>query len=250
MLATLSDLSRDLIDLVFPGKCAACGVAVDRGHRFCADCDYALILMETREQCLACGAPVAFGGAVCQRCGGRGYRLFDRVVRLAIFDSPVRELVTRFKYYHGWPIGQLFADRAMRVDRVQALLSETDVLVPVPLHPWRQIVRGFNQADVFARRLSEHTHLPIARPAIRTRMTGHQTLIHSRAKRAKNLRQAFALVRPGSIHDKRITLIDDVFTTGSTLKNLAQALQPANPASISVLTIAMADPKGHAFEAV
>lgn len=250
MLGVVRDLCRDLVDLIFPGKCAACGVAVDRGHRFCADCDYALILMETREQCLACGAPIAFGGAVCQRCEGRGYRLFDRVVRLAIFDSPVRELVTRFKYYHGWSIGQLFADRAMRVDRVRALLDETDVLVPVPLHPWRQIVRGFNQADVFAHRIAQHAGLPIAHPAIRTRMTGHQSQIHSRAHRAKNLRQAFALVLPAAIRDKRVTLVDDVFTTGSTLKNLAQALQPANPASISVLTIAMADPKGHSFEAV
>lgn len=249
MLAAIKSFTADVLDLAYPGRCVACGVAVDHGHRFCSDCDYTLKLLEYRPQCMLCGAPVAFEDAPCQRCNGRGYRLFDRIVRLSVFESPVRELVTRFKYYHGWPIGELFAQRAFGLDRVRFLLQETDLLVPVPLHPWRQVVRGFNQADVFATGLAKLAKVKVARPAIRVFSTAHQTHLHAR-ERHRNVRGAFALLDPQKIKNKRLTIVDDVFTTASTLKEFANTLRQASPTAINVLTIAMADPKNHAFEAV
>ena len=249
ILGHIHDIARDLLDLAYPGRCVACGVAVDLGNRFCGDCDYQLVLMEQRPQCMECGAPVAFDDAACQRCDGRGYRLFDRMVRLSIFESPVRELVTRFKYYHGWPIGELLADRAMRLKRVQHLMEETDLLVPVPLHPLRQMVRGFNQAQVFASTVGKLAGKRVACPAIRVRNTKHQTF-HHKSERRRNVRDAFALISPRLVTGKRVTLVDDVFTTASTLKELASTLKPAGPMSINVLTIAMADPKNYRFESV
>ncbi len=198
---------------------------------------------------MECGAPVAFDDAPCQRCDGRGYRVFERIVRLSIFESPVSDLVKRFKYYHGWPIGELLARRAAQLDRVRYLLEETDVLVPVPLHPLRQMVRGFNQAQVFSAALGRLSGTPVASPAIRVRNTPHQTF-HHRTERRRNVRHAFALTSGRRIAGKRVTLVDDVFTTASTLKELANTLKPARPISINVLTIAMADPKNYRFESV
>lgn len=250
VIGAIRQFAGDVMALLAPGKCAACGVHVDNGHSFCMSCDFALDLLEQRPQCLKCGTPVAVEGSPCQRCLGRGYRVFDRVVRLGVHESPMRELVVRYKFYHGWPIGELMADRAMRLERVRALLDETDVLVPVPLHPMRQIARGFNQAEVFARRIGKLAGKPIARPAIRTRATAAQSLSHSKADRIRNLRSAFALVSEKPIVGKRVTIVDDVLTTASTVKSLARALRPARPAAINVLTIAIADPTGRSFEAV
>ncbi|MBC7785685.1 MAG: hypothetical protein H7144_17795 [Burkholderiales bacterium] len=72
----------------------------------------------------------------------------------------------------------------------------------------------------------------------------------SRRARFENIRDAFVLASPRTIRNKRITLVDDVVTTASTLKAAADALKSAGPASISVLTIAIADPKGRQFEMI
>lgn len=248
MFSAIRTFSRDLIDLAYPGRCAACGVAVDRGHRLCRDCDYAMSLLELRPQCLKCGAPVAHDQAPCQRCEGRGYRLFDSMVRMSVFESPFAELITRFKYYHGWSIGELLAERAVRLPRVRRLLDETDVLVPVPLHPTRHVARGFNQARVFADRVGALSGVKVASPVIRVQRTPQQALLQAR-QRIKNVRGAFVLICPRKIKDNRVTLVDDVFTSASTLKEVARIVRPAGPASVHVLTIAAADPKGHAFEA-
>jgi competence protein ComFC len=239
-------LACDLADLAYPGRCVACGAHLDRGHRLCIDCDYALTLLELRDQCFDCGAPIAGSGFSCQRCSGRGYRSIDNIVRLGVFDSPLKELVTRFKYYHGWPVGELLADRAAGVLRVRKLLEETDVLVPVPLHPVRQVVRGFNQSMVLARGISRWSGVPVRDVAIRIRHTDQQAMKHKR-ERTRNVKNAFALVRPRAIAGKRVTVVDDVFTTAATVKELARELRRAGPAEVNLLAIATADPKHHAF---
>ena len=249
MVSSLSRFLVDLRDVCFPGRCVVCRLAVDGGGRFCDVCDRRLVELEDRPQCLDCGSPLAMELSPCQRCGGKGFREFATVVRLGVFDEPLKPLVHRLKFFHGWGVGELLAGRAFELARVRKLLSETDVLVPVPLHAWRQIGRGFDQADVIARRLAALGRCRVRRPAARMKFTAAQSLQTSRAARVENARDAFALVAPRGLAGKRVTLVDDVMTTGATLKALAKTLAPAHPASLSVLTIAAADPKGHRFEA-
>lgn len=249
MLTFLRRLPRDLADLVLPGTCVVCHAHTPHSsHRFCKVCDGRLRALEDRPQCPDCGAPVAVERSPCQRCGGRGYRFFERVVNLGVFADPLSDLIHRLKFSHGWTIGALLADRAYRLPRVRNLVQEADVLVPIPLHWRRHIVRGFDQAQVFSRRLSQLSGKPIARPIVRVRATPAQSL-QKRADRMRNVRNAFGLVSPARVEGRHVVIIDDVMTTGSTIKSFARVLRQARPHSMSVLTIALADPKGHAFEA-
>lgn len=220
------------------------------GDDFCEECEAKLARLEARPQCRDCGAPLAVDDSPCQRCRGRGYRLFDEVVNVGAFADPLRPLVHRLKFYHGWTAGEVLAARAARLPRVRLLMRHTDVLIPVPLHGWRQITRGFNQADVIARRLGRLCGVPVRRPVVRLRRTQAQTLLTNKADRMRNLSGAFAVVRPTAIRGQRVTLVDDVMTTGATLKAMARAVAGAGPLSINVFTLALADPSGHAFEAV
>jgi ComF family protein len=240
----------DFATLLFPGRCALCRDATPDGDRFCTDCETRLAASEARPQCRDCGAPLAMEDAPCQHCLGRGYRLFDEVVNLGVYADPLRPLVHRLKFYHGWTTGEILADRAARLPRVRDLLRQTDVLVPVPLHGWRQTVRGFNQADVIARRLGRACGVRVRTPVIRLRRTQAQSLLTSRLDRLRNLSGAFAVTRPDTLRGRRVTLVDDVMTTGATLKAMARAVATADPAAINVFTIALADPTGHTFEAV
>lgn len=248
MLTYLRQLPRDLADLVLPGTCIVCQTHTPHSsQRFCKSCDERLKKIEDRPQCSDCGAPVAIDNSPCQRCFGRGYRSFDRVVNLGVFSDPLAQLIHRLKFGHGWTIGSLLGDRAYRLKRVRDVLREADVIVPIPLHWRRHIVRGFDQAKVFSRRLSQLSGKPLGRPIVRVRSTEAQSL-QKRVDRMRNIRNAFGLVSPRSVEGKHVLIVDDVMTTGSTVKTFARVLKQAKPESMSVLTIAIADPKGHAFE--
>ena len=133
---------------------------------------------------------------------------------------------------------------------MKPLLANADWLIPVPLHRARQIFRGFNQAEVIAKRLGKHYGTKIARPAVRLRQTDVQAHLHSRSRREENMKDAFGLIDERKIRHKHVVLIDDVMTTGATLQSLARTLDPAEPASISAIVLAAADPLGQDFSVI
>jgi ComF family protein len=172
-------------------------------------------------------------------------------VRLGIFDDPIKHLIHQFKYHRRWPLGEMLADRLLDTERAKGLLTETQVLVPVPLHFRRHISRGYNQADVIARRLGAKCHVPLIRAARRIRNTETQTTLHSVEKRFANVRGAFELRRCAhKLQGKHVVVIDDVMTAGATLKSLGHLLKQAEPASLCAMVIAIADPRRRGFEAI
>jgi competence protein ComFC len=247
----LQKLWRDLADLGFPGECVACRAETMHGHvALCRSCEIILSRIELRPQCTDCGAPLAVEYSPCQRCLGRGYRSFEHVVNLGVFEATLATLIRRMKFAHGWSTGELLANRCKDVPRVAQMMQDIDVIVHVPLHWKRQIWRGFDQSQIIARRLGRVFGKPTARPVIRLRATDAQSLQTSRLARARNVRDAFALVNTHDIRSRHVLIVDDVMTTGSTLKSFARALRPARAASLSLFTLAVADPKGYAFEAL
>jgi ComF family protein len=169
-------------------------------------------------------------------------------VRLGVFSDPLRTLVHRIKYRHGWPLAEFLADRLAEHPPAAAMLKEADCLVPIPLHPLRQWARGYNQAAVIAERIGKRCKKPLRSPLVRLRNTQTQTTLHAQAKRVENLRNAFGLIDAKSVRDRRVVLFDDVMTSGATARSAARALADAGPVSISVLAVAVADPKGRAYE--
>jgi len=172
------------------------------------------------------------------------------VVRLAAFADPLKGAIHNMKYRRNWPLAEQLADRLWASAAVRQLLDGADVLVPVPLHRRRQIARGYNQAEVLARRLARLSGVKVARALLRVRATASQTNMPSRARREKNLRGAFALRSERAVASKRIVLVDDVMTSGATLRAAARALMTAKPRTIHALVLAAADPKGSDFQAV
>jgi ComF family protein len=137
-----------------------------------------------------------------------------------------------------------------KLEPAKAILTETDVLVPVPLHIFRHISRGFNQAEIIARTVGRACGIRVAKPIVRVRRTPMQTRMPSPTKREENMRGAFELVDDKSICDKNVVLIDDVMTTGATLQAAARAVAKGKPATMCAMTLALADPKHRDFQAI
>ena len=113
-----------------------------------------------------------------------------------------------------------------------------DVVMPVPLHTKRLRHRGFNQALLLAHGVSERFAMPLNYDnLVRTRYTRPQVELSGR-ERAENVRGAFNLIRPQDVIDKKILLIDDVYTTGATMNECAKVLKDAGAGSVTVLTLA------------
>ena len=209
-----------------------------------------LMELEAAASCPQCAMPLAQALAPCPFCKGKGVAHYESVLRLGVFEDPLKDLIHFLKYQRRWAAGDFLADRLLAKPEVRSLVMAADVLVPVPLHPFRHFSRGYNQAGVIARRLAKKLGKPIARPLRRVRNTESQTNLRSRHKREQNLKDAFALRSAKTVQDKRVLVIDDVMTTGATLQSVARALKPANPAALDALVIAVADPKHHDFQVV
>lgn len=231
------------LDIVFPRNCPLCNRSLreeDEGC-ICPVC-YASFKRIEPPMCHWCGRPVhgeILNEFVCTQCVGRTL-LYDRAVSVVMADRLMLDAIHRFKYqreeYFGPQMGTLLCEGAARyVD-----WSRIDAIVPVPLHPRKERHRMFNQARVLCGSLGQQFDRPIHDRNLRRRIdTPSQTFLNAEERR-KNLRDAFAVERPDEFKGKRLVLVDDVYTTGSTTNVCAQELKRAGATHVFVLTLARA----------
>jgi len=249
ILKQIRGASADAIDFCFPPTCRVCDARAQRWP-LCEDCHTAMLELERGDYCTLCALPVAERGAPCPYCLGEGLFPFDRVLRLANYQEPIKPLVVAMKFHHAWPIGEFFAGRLFAQQAIRDLLSTADLIVPVPLHPRRQVARGYNQAEVIARRLGKFGRVPVRQVAARLADTHAQSLTQSKSLRIENLRHAFGLLYPKQVAGRNVILLDDVRTTAATLQSLGRCIRSGKPARLSAIVVATADPRHSNFEEI
>ncbi len=236
-------LGRETLRIVLPAACAACGGELpwrDREASCCAGCWSALPRLEG-VRCRRCASPWegAPAGAfyLCLRCASIDRDPIDRIDAWGAYRGGLEQLLVAFKFRrHDF----LDAPLARLLVECWCTWSETaiDAVVAVPMHPRKQRERGYNQAALLARRFARAAGLPLVPRALRkTRDTAAQSSLH-REERAANLRGAFAA--DPLVRGRRVLLIDDVCTTGATLRACARALRRAGAEGVAALTVARA----------
>jgi ComF family protein len=232
--------SAAFLDSLFPASCPLCEKP-DAKEGLCAECGRELPRVQP-PFCQVCSQP--FSGAfsdtfTCFNCEERHFR-FDCAVTPYLSLDNVREIIHQFKYSHHQRLRHLLSRwLAEAMDDARLKTRPFDAIVPVPLHPARLRERGFNQAGVLAELLSKKTGIPVAQHLRRIRYTSAQALLE-RTERLVNLRNAFQ-VPPGqlaSVKNRHFLLIDDVFTTGTTVDECAATLKKAGARSVCVATVA------------
>ena len=190
-------------------------------------------------RCLACGQGGATGQ--CRSCRGR-CRDWDGIVVLGGYGGLLRDAVLRAKHPRGDDVAAALATLLHRHHAATIASWAPDVVVPVPMHWWRRVVRGTSAAEVIAGRLGGLSGLPVRRLLRRTRATVMQNRLPFGERRA-NVRDAFGGRRRG-VAGMRVLLVDDVVTTGGTLSACRRALSTAGAAAVHVAVIARADHDG------
>lgn len=225
--------------LLFPPRCPFCrkALAETAEGNLCPDCAREIRWIGP-PVCSVCGRPypAGAGGHRCEACL-RTPPFFDRALSLAAYEGPLARAIQRLKYQKEWVLTGPLAGLMSR----HPWWDETyDSLIPVPLHRRRLQERGFNQAVLLGRQCRKVPADKLKpRSLQRVRHTPPQVDLRP-AERERNVRGAFQIRHPRDITGKSIVLLDDVYTTGSTVNECARVLKKAGARRVSVITLARA----------
>ncbi|WP_461883210.1 ComF family protein [Fusicatenibacter sp.] len=225
-------------DAVYPRRCPVCdGLLSQKEPYLCRNCVEKIHPIHGA-RCKKCGKPVEDEAEFCRDCS-RTRHSFDRGFAPYSYHGELEASLMRFKYHERQEYAGFYAHAACRYVGSQIRRRNAEVLVPVPIHPARRRYRGYNQAEVFAKRLSEEFQIPMNAHLIRrVKRTKPQKELDP-AERRKNLENAFALEKPGQMKYRRILLVDDIYTTGSTVDALAALLKKNGAVQVDFLCAAI-----------
>ncbi len=218
---------------VLPPRCLMCGEIHADPLDMCAAC--LAELPRNAPACIRCAMPLAGAHETCGECL-KSPPPFELAAAPWLYAGALAGLLPRFKFHAELACGRLLATLALEALRHWDGWRGVELTIPVPLHAQRLRRRGYNQALELARPLARGRRLPLApQGLLRIRDTAPQTALSGDARR-RNLRGAFAA--NGVPQGAGVLLIDDVFTTGATLREAAATLQRAGAARVHVLAMA------------
>ncbi len=227
-------------NVVFPLRCIICEEDINqyetiplcREHRgkiilikqpFCDICGKQMVSQESMEM-------------ICRDCRREKWH-FDRAFSATIYSDEMRELVHFYKYRMRHYMATPFADLMVEFMQKHIDYQEIDFVVPVPLHWRRYMFRGFNQAYEIIRHLTRKFPLTVSRGNLRRIRHTLPQVILTPDQRKENIKDAFKAIRPEEFKGKKILLVDDVFTTGSTMNECARALKEAGAEEVIGFTL-------------
>lgn len=225
-------------DLLFPPRCLGCAhrLASARPPLLCPDCAADLVVLGS-PLCTCCGVP--FPGGADHLCGDclLGSHDFDLARSLLQYRPPISDLILSLKFTGNLTTIATLRELMARWHFMDQF-TEPEIVLPVPLHVDRLRQRGFNQAMVLARGCLPQWQKQIAPMVLRRHQPTVPQSSLSGKERRTNLNRAFSVADPARVRDAAVLLVDDVYTTGSTVKACSRALRRAGAKRIEVLTVA------------
>lgn len=226
------------IDFILPKRCLLCGKTIVSNDCLCTEC-FKKINFITAPYCLHCGKPLIsenIDGLYCTQCLSKKdpFRLCRSAI---IYDDDSKKLLLDFKFADHIENKKLLTHWLYMAGK-DIFNEGVDIIIPVPLHYSRLIKRKYNQSAILAKELSNLTHIAADFKSLKKKKYTLPQVQCSGKQRQKNVRNAFIVANPDKIKNKRIVLIDDVYTTGATMRECAKILKKAGAKSIDVLTVA------------
>lgn len=225
-------------DLLCPAKvtCLLCSKEIKSGD-LCADCEKNIVF-NGKNRCEKCSRPtVSIEDNLCEQCKKSPVVYFDKAVAPFVYTGTALMLIRALKYHDRRDIAKYFAPF---MKKEYDLFPKCDILLPVPMHESKYLDRLYNQSSELARELGLLVGKTVREDiCVKTKNTGTQTVLKPQ-ERVDNVKGSFKVVKKEEIKDKSVVIIDDVFTTGATVSELARVLKKAGASKVYVICTCIA----------
>jgi ComF family protein len=232
-----------LSDVIFPPRCLTCHDILDHyaGLPLCPSC-FSEIKFIASPICICCGIPFSGTGEPDHLCGECiiSPPAFSSARAVFQYKSTLLETIHRFKYNERVFLGKILGKIMAEYPYPAFNIKDFTLVVPVPLHSKRLRERGFNQSVILAREISRCLQIPLDFLALKRNIHTEPQVRLGKKQRSSNVRGAFDVSDSSKIRDRKIILVDDVYTTGSTIKECSRVLMKNEASSVAVLTVARA----------
>ncbi len=220
---------QELTHFFYPNHCAFCQAKLlAKEVGVCLQCLYKLPRTNNFEEPNNIGEVLLAGRFPFER-----FASFAFFTKEGLLQSLIHELKYKNKPLIGNLLGSLYGEDLLGSEFLQSI----DVIVPVPLHPKKKVIRGYNQAETFARGISKATFIPVSVDELIRVINNPTQTKRSKTQRWENVKGIFEVKKIDVFQNKHVLLVDDVITTGSTLEACANALLQCENVKISIATI-------------
>ncbi len=227
---------REIVDLLYPRRCPLCDGVVDWGGLICPVCEKKLTYIE-EPFCRRCGKPLETEEEYCFDCAKREHE-YREGTALFVHQGAVRDSLYRFKYENKREYALFYAAQTARFRGEWIRRRRVEAIVPVPLHKNRKKERGYNQAELYARHLGRSLGIPVIRNWLVRRADTRPQKELDRTQRKNNMKRAFKC-KKNIVQFKYILLVDDIYTTGSTVDAAAKALKQAGAQDVFFVCVSI-----------
>ncbi len=212
-----------ILDLVFPPKCIFCNKMLNYGISICI--------------CESCSLNIPyFSEKNLNLIKSNSY--FDDIICVCEYSGIIKEALIKYKFFNKPSFGRTFARLIYNRIKEMPDWEEIDLIISVPLHRKKEQLRGYNQSYLIAKQLGKLLGTKVSKNIlIRTKNTDSQSLLN-RVERLRNVKDAFSVTDTNAIKDKSILIVDDIFTTGSTLNECCRILKDAGARRITAIVVA------------
>lgn len=232
----LNNTIDTLLELVYPERCIVCREVIEfRSNKWlCPECKDKFEPISGKT-CKICGVPL-HANDICMTCRERK-NYFKRAFCVYEYENEVRTAIHHIKFHDCPQNLKYFADAAAEFLRENGF-EGADYIVYVPMYPSDKRKRGYNQSEIFAKELEKRGMAKTINALKKVRKTQHQHDLTGE-QRVKNLKKAFEVIDREKIKGRKLLLVDDIFTTGTTANECSKALMKAGAESVEVLCIAI-----------
>ena len=208
------------IDLIYPPVCGICGKLCN--EFLCKKCS---IMLRKQARCMVDNY-------------GNDDKNFDEHLYIFKYEGIIRKIILKYKFQNKSYLYKTFVNFLLKDENLFEILEKYDTIIPVPISRKRQKQRGYNQSELLAREIAEHTNLKYENLCLfKTKDIIEQSKLN-KEERIQNIQGAYELKNPQRLTHKKILLLDDIYTTGSTVDECCRILREAEPRKLGVLTIA------------